>query len=200
MTTRAEQRAATRHAIVEATIACLTDEGYAALTTRRVAQRAGIAQSTLMHHFESRETLLVEAVTQIALRLTERAVARIDLTELRTPQGREAVLDEAWEEFSSPQALAAAQLWAAVWNEPQLAPTLRELEGRLASIIITASRTLMPELAQDPRLLALLDAGVALIRGLVLAVPVWGEEVVRARWQAIKPIFAEASSKVLDAA
>ena len=38
---RSQQRDATRLAIVDATIDCLVEDGYAALTTRRVAERAG---------------------------------------------------------------------------------------------------------------------------------------------------------------
>jgi AcrR family transcriptional regulator len=195
--TRAEQRAATRQSIIDATIECLVDDGYAALTTRRVAERAKIAQSTVMHHFETRETLLVDAVTQVALRLADQAVDRIDLAALRTPEHREAVLDEAWVEFSSPQALAAAQLWAAVWNEPELAPVLRELEERLTGIIVNTAAAMFPELADDRRLPALLDAAVSLIRGLVLAIPVWGHDTVTARWRAIKPLILEATAQIL---
>lgn len=198
--TRAQQRAATRNAIIEAAIACLVDEGYVALTTRRVAERAGIAQSTVMHHFETRESLLVEAVTDVALRLAEQALDRVDLAALRTPELREAVLDEAWNEFSSPQALAAAQLWAAVWIEPELAPTLRELEERIGAIIINTTHTLFPELADDPELPALLDAAVALIRGLVMGIPVWGLEHVTTRWEAMRPLFVDAANQILDAA
>jgi AcrR family transcriptional regulator len=173
------------------------EEGYATLTTRRVAERVGIAQSTVMHHFETREALLIEAVTQVALRLAEQALDRIDLAALRTPEHREAVLDEAWVEFTSPQALAAAQLWTAVWGEPELAPVLRELEERLTSIIVNTAATLFPELADDRRLPALLDAAVSLIRGLVLAIPVWGYDQVTRRWQAIKPIILDATAQIL---
>jgi AcrR family transcriptional regulator len=150
-----------------------------------------------MHHFETREALLIEAVTQVALRLAEQAMRRIDFAALRTPEHREAVFDEAWIEFSSPQALAAAQLWAAVWNEPELAPVLRELEERLSGIIVNTSAALFPELASDSRLPALLDAAVSLIRGLVLAIPVWGRDAVTARWHAIKPIMLEATAQIL---
>jgi AcrR family transcriptional regulator len=150
-----------------------------------------------MHHFETREALLVEAVTHAALGLAERALDRIDLAGLRTPKHREAVLDEAWVEFTSPQALAAAQLWAAVWNEPELAPVLRRLEERVTAIIVNTARTLFPALTDDPRLPALLDAAVSLIRGLVLAIPVWGHDAVTARWLAIKPIFLDAAAQVL---
>jgi AcrR family transcriptional regulator len=195
--TRAQQRATTRQAIIEATIACLVDDGYAELTTRRVAERVGIAQSTVMHHFDTREALLIDAVIQVAMRLADQALDRIDFAALRTPEHREAVLDEAWIEFTSPEALAAAQLWAAVWNEPELAPVLRELEERLTGIIVNTAATLFPELADDRRLPALLDASVSLIRGLVLAIPVWGHDAVTARWQAIKPVLLEATAHIL---
>lgn len=195
--TRAQQRVATRQAIIDATIECLVQDGYAALTTRRVAERVGIAQSTVMHHFETREALLVESVIHVALRLAEQALGRIDLAALRTPEHRAAVLDEAWIEFTSPQALAAAQLWAAVWNEPELAPVLRELEQRLTEIILNTAVALFPELADDPRLTALLDAAVSLIRGLVLAIPVWGQDAVTARWASIKPIMLDATARIL---
>jgi AcrR family transcriptional regulator len=195
--TRAEQRAATRQAIIDATIDCLVEEGYAALTTRRVAERVGIAQSTVMHHFETREALLVEAVIQVAIRLADQALNQIDFVALRTPEHREAVLDQAWSEFTSSEALAAAQLWAAVWSEPELAPVLRELEARLTGIIVSTSATLFPDLADDRRLPALIDAAVSLIRGLVLAIPVWGPDAVTARWEAIKPVMLDATAHIL---
>jgi AcrR family transcriptional regulator len=196
--TRAEQRAATRVAIVEATAGCLVEEGYAALTTRRVAERADVAQSTVMHHFETREALLVEAVTHLALRLADRALEAIDLAGLREPSHREAVLDEAWREFTSPQALAAAQLWIAAWTEPELAGTLRELEERIGAIIDTTAQALFPDLEANARLAALLDASVSLIRGLVMALPIWGRDAVDARWEAIKPILLDAAARLLD--
>lgn len=198
--TRAEQREATRIAIVEATAACLVEEGYAALTTRRVAERADIAQSTVMHHFPTREALIVEAVTHLALRLADRALESIDLAALGEPSHREAVLDEAWREFTSPQALAAAQLWMAAWNEPELAGTLRELEERIGAIIDTTAQALFPDLEAegDERLAALLDASVSIIRGLVMVFPVWGREAIDARWAAIKPILLDAIARLLD--
>ena len=197
-TRRAQQRAATRLAIIEATAAVLVEDGYPALTTRAVAERVGIAQSTVMHHFETREALLVDAVTHVAMQLADQALDRIDLAALRAPEQREAVLDEAWREFTSPQAMAAAQLWVAAWTEPELAPTLRELEQRIGDIMIGIATTLFPETAGDPRLPALLDASVALIRGLVMAIPIWGADAIDERWAAIKPILAQAAAQLLD--
>ena len=147
--TRAEQRAASRQAILDATTACLVEEGYAGLTTRAVAERAGVAQSTLMHYFPTRESLLIEAVTDLALSLADRAVSDLDLTALREPEHREAVLDEAWAQFTSPEALAAAQLWVAAWSEPELAKALRELEKRIEAILEATSAMILADQAES---------------------------------------------------
>lgn len=197
-TTRAQQRAATRGAVIEATAECLVEEGYAGLTTRRVAERAGVAQSTLMHHFETREALLIEAVGELALRLADEALDEIDFAALHRPEHREAVLDQAWREFTSPQALAAAQLWIVAFSEPELAATLRELEKRINSILTATAVTLFPDQADDPRFPALLGATVALIRGLVMAIPISGRKAVDARWESIKPILLESAAQLFE--
>lgn len=185
-------------AILDATAECLVEFGYSSLTTRQVADRAGVAQSTLMHHFETREALLVEAVTHLATRLADDALEEIDLQRLRSPAGREEVLDQAWREFTSPAALAAAQLWIAAWSEPELAATLRDLEQRLGAIIYATAGALFPDQAEDPLFPALIDTAVSLIRGLVLAIPISGREAVDARWRAIRPILIQAAGRLLD--
>lgn len=196
--TRAEQRQASRQAILEATTECLVQEGYAKLTTRGVAERAGVAQSTLMHHFPTRESLLTEAVTDIALRLAEESLDQIDLSALREPAHREAVLDAAWQQFTSPAALAAAQLWVAAWSEPELARALRDLERRIEEILAATSATLFPNQLDSPEYPVLLDASITLIRGLLLAIPISGREEVERRWAAIKPLLLEAADQFFE--
>lgn len=196
--TRAAQRERTREAIVAATAGVLVDDGYADLTTRRVAQRAGVAQSTVMHHFPTREELLVAAVELLALRLAAQAFERLDLTGLRTPALRSSVLDEVWREFTSPESLAVAQMWAAVWVEPELVPTLRELESRITGLLLQNAVVLFPEWRDDPRLPAAIDASIALVRGLTSAVPIWGADALAGRFEQIKPIMLQAAAAILD--
>ena len=45
------------------------------------------------------------------------------------------MLDQAWRESTSPQAVAGAQLWIAARSEPELASTLRDLERRIDTIL-----------------------------------------------------------------
>lgn len=196
--TRAAQRAATRAAILDATAACLIEDGYDGLTTRRVAERAGVAQSTFMHHFPTRDEYLTEAVTHLAVRLTDAALDAIALDDLRRPERRSAVLDQAWAQFTSPEALAALQLWIAAWTEPELALSLRGLEHRIGALLLATASTLFPEQADDPRFPALIDTAVSLIRGLVVGIPISGREATDARWEAMKPILLDAAADLLD--
>lgn len=53
---------ATRQAIVEATIALIGEVGWAGVTTRMVARRAGVTQGVIHYHFGSKEALLRAAV------------------------------------------------------------------------------------------------------------------------------------------
>ena len=196
--TRAQQRERTRQTILDATARSLVEHGYAGLTTRRIAERAGVAQSTVMHHFATREALLVEAVNRIAVGLAEEALDEIDLAALRRPEQREAVLDQAWQKFTSPAALAAGQLWIAAWSEPELASHLRELEERLGVLIGSTAALLFPDQARDPEFPVLLEVTVSLIRGLIVAIPVSGRDVVEQRWAAMKPVLLRAAADLLD--
>lgn len=151
-----------------------------------------------MHYFPTRDALLLEAVTHVAMTLADDALDEMDLAALRSPEHREAVIDQAWREFTSPPALAAAQLWVAAWSEPELATALRALEERINSILGATAGTLLPDHADDPRFPALLDAAISLIRGLIMAIPISGRADVDRRWQQIKPILLQAAAELLD--
>ena len=195
--TRAEQRVATRTAILDAAGRCLVEDGYAALTTRRIAERAKVAQSTLMHHFPTREALLVEAVSHLALQLADNALEEIDLSRVRSAKGPEIVLDHVWRVFTSPESLAAAQLWFAAWTEPELAAALHDLEERLTGVMLATASAVLPDLTDHPDFPALVETGTSLIRGLVMAIPVSGREAVEARWEAVRPVLSRTAGELL---
>lgn len=196
-TSREQQRQRTRAAILSATVDCLVEDGYGALTTRRVAERAGVAQSTLMHHFETRERLLVEAVAGLAEQLADRTLRELDATHREGAAHRAAVLDLAWATFTTPEALAAAQLWGAAWTEPEIAEALRELELRVAQLILVTAQTVFPQETLDPRFPIFIDGVYQMIRGLVMGIPTWGAEAIGERWAAIKPVLLDASLEVI---
>lgn len=77
--TQEERSATTRKRLLEATIDLLIERGYARLTTADIARRAGVSNGARVHHFPTKEELVVAANKQayadaIALG-TERAEA-----------------------------------------------------------------------------------------------------------------------------
>lgn len=55
----AERSAVTRQHILAATVQCLDTSGYGAVTNIRVADLAGVSRGAMMHHFPTRQALIV---------------------------------------------------------------------------------------------------------------------------------------------
>src|SRR6266853_1042961 len=73
--TQVERRSATRVALLDATITCLLDVGYGAVTVRRVADRAGVSQGALWHHYATKDELIADAVRHLLDRIAGEAIA-----------------------------------------------------------------------------------------------------------------------------
>jgi AcrR family transcriptional regulator len=58
----AERSAATRKQSLEATVQCLDASGYGAVTNIRVADLAGVSRGAMMHHFPTRQALIIATV------------------------------------------------------------------------------------------------------------------------------------------
>src|SRR5947209_11366464 len=98
---QAERSAATREALLDATIACLVEDGYANTTTSRVAERAGVSRGAHLHHLQTRGALVAAAME----RLAERRGAALESALERLPSGRERLiggLDLLWAGYASP--------------------------------------------------------------------------------------------------
>ncbi len=59
--TQEERSAETRRRLLEATIDLLIERGYARLTTADIARRAGVSNGARVHHFPTKEALVVAA-------------------------------------------------------------------------------------------------------------------------------------------
>lgn len=55
-----------KRAVVEAALLCFAEQGYAATSTRSIAQRAGVAEATIFRHFDSKADLLQRLVSPVA--------------------------------------------------------------------------------------------------------------------------------------
>ena len=164
---QAERSAATREALLDATIACLVEDGYEGTTTSRVAERAGVSRGAHLHHFQTRGALVAAAMERLAQRrgeALEEAVGRL-------PGGRErliAGLDLLWAGYASPLYQAALDLWTHARTDPDLRERLVPVERRLDRETLVLARSLFAELASDAEFDHRVEMAAATMRGLAL--------------------------------
>lgn len=63
--TQEEKSAETRRRLLDASIACLVERGYANTTTSEIAERAGLSRGAQLYHFPRKEELLASAVEHL---------------------------------------------------------------------------------------------------------------------------------------
>jgi AcrR family transcriptional regulator len=72
------ENAATRSVLMDATESVMREEGYAAVSSRRVAERAGVNQQTVYYYFQNMDDLLLAAFrrrTRVVLDKVEQAMS-----------------------------------------------------------------------------------------------------------------------------
>ncbi|WP_460868684.1 TetR/AcrR family transcriptional regulator [Rhodococcus aerolatus] len=162
--TQEERTAQTRHRLLEATLDCLVDDGYARTTTQAIAARAGLSRGAQLHHFPTKESLVVGAVEHLAQK--RHAEMQAALTGATSPAvGLELLADT----FSGPLFLAALELWVAARTEPALRAALEPLERRVADELVAVAPGLLG-LSTAPADAELVELTVELVRGLGMAV------------------------------
>ena len=164
---QAQRSAATRDALLDATIACLVDDGYANTTTSRVAERAGVSRGAHLHHFQTRQALVAAAMERLAARRSQELLAAAE----RLPGGREGLvqgLDLLWAGYASPLYQAALDLWSHARTDPELRERLVPVERELDRQTLQVTRRLFPDLAMRPDLDRLVEMAAATMRGLAL--------------------------------
>jgi AcrR family transcriptional regulator len=197
--TQAERREASRTALLEAAVDCLLEDGYANLTTRRVAERAGVSQGTQMHYFPTKTEFVAEAIRYVAQRLAAEAIEQLDPQTFTDPDRREALLDELWRLHKSPVVQATMELWVAARTDPQLKAGLRKLDRDIAELMSGAVAELLPDQAAEPGFFELINTGLAAIRGLAMLQPVVQPKVLEQRWEATKRLLLETFGSRLQA-
>lgn len=156
-----------RRRLLEATIECLVELGWAGTTTTVVSERAGVSRGAQLHHFPSKQDLVVAAVEHLSQRRRdEMTAAAADLPK----KGRtRAVLDVLAAQFVSPVFFAALELWVAARTDAELRAAVGPLERRIGRETHVYALELLgvDESRGDNR--ALVQATLDLLRGFGLA-------------------------------
>jgi AcrR family transcriptional regulator len=197
---QAERRAKTRAALLDATIGCLVEYGYANVTTARIAERAGVTRGAQTHHFSSKQELVTEALRHLTGKLVAEVVENVTTRSRNERRRLGLVLDRPWEVHTGPLFAAAMELWVAGRTDLELKTNLLALDREIRQTMSTVSLQLLPSLVSRPQSGRLLDSAMATIRGMAMLTFVADPAEVQRRWEFAKEEILEFASQMMEPA
>lgn len=178
--TQADRSRAMQARLLEATVELLVERGFAGTSTTLVSERAGVSRGAQLHHFPTKNDLVVAAVEH----LTERRGAELAEAVAQLPAGKRrtrAVVEMLGDHFASPVFAAALELWVAARTDEALLAAVGPLEQRVGR---EAHRMTVAALGADesqPGVRELVQATLDLVRGLGLATTISDDSARRRR-------------------
>ena len=166
--TQAERSAAMRTRLLDATIECLVSYGYSGTTTPRIAELAGVTRGAQIHHFRSKEDLVVAAVEHLAQQRTQAAIR--ELGQVRSiPDPVKTALDFLWEAHQGPMFIATVELWVAARTDRVLAQHIERVEGVVNGTLVAAIAQLMPGHPAQKEIRNVVYTAMDALRGILVS-------------------------------
>ncbi len=165
--TQAERRAETRLALLDATLACLSELGYARTTTTEVVRRAELSQGALFAHFPTKSALVAAAAEQLFGGLIEsyrHAFRRAPKSE----HPAKVALKRLWELFLDPKLRVVYLLYAEAPMDPELHAALRPVVENHTVNVLELATVLFPELATSEEKRVFFETAVFAMQGASL--------------------------------
>ena len=145
-------------ALFDAAERLLIEDGYAGLTTRRVAAEAGVNHGLVHYYFGSMEELLLQVLERFTDRLIERQTAMYEADAPFLDKWRTAMR---WLEEDVREGYPKVwwELQAMAWNQPEMRDRLVHVDGVWRALLRTYFASALDEYGIDFPL----DATVALV-------------------------------------
>ena len=178
--TGTERLAETRARLLDAVLVTLAERGYAGASTVEVARRSGLTRGAQLHHFGTKDLMMIAAVNHLAERTRE---VDVDAALAHVPSGPErvrAALAVMSHLFTGVLAEAYVELWVASRSIRELADALRETEVAARDAVRALFGAELLEHA-TPEFDVLLDVTLYAMRGMTIDVHLADEAERRAR-------------------
>jgi AcrR family transcriptional regulator len=164
--TQAQRREQTRTALLDATIDCLVELGYARTSMQEICSRAGVSKGAAQHHFTDKAELMAAAVEH----LTTKRMAALTESLGKLPRGVDAIpaaIDMLWAGYSGALATASTELWVAARTDPALRAAIRPVDRAMGRGALKSIQAMVEDLPAD-QVETLFWLTVNLTRGLAL--------------------------------
>jgi AcrR family transcriptional regulator len=129
----------TRTLILDAARTRLLADGYAGLSTRKVAEEAGVPVSQLHYHFGSKQGLILALLEEENQRRLERQT-RMYAEDLPLWQRYERACDFLEEDLDSGYVRVLQEMIAAGWSNTEIGTAVRELLGGWVALLAEVAR------------------------------------------------------------
>jgi AcrR family transcriptional regulator len=170
---QAEKSAMTRKSILDATIECFIELGYAKTTTAMIAEYAGVSRGAMMHHFPSRLAVLraaIEYLHEQRLREYHELMMNIDLpNEQLSREKIRLSVEGAWRYVNLPSFVAYHELLAASRTDPELNDIMQPLERDFEGLFLQTVKEEFPHWAELDILDLCNDLVQFMMRGMALS-------------------------------
>lgn len=130
--TNLERSADTRQQIMDAVISILNRRGFGALTNSMIISDTGISSGALMHHFSTRQLLLIATVEHAYAKIATYRAQQLSVLESGLPRFR-AMIDLAWQTSRMPEGLAVNEVRIGARSDSELASVFRPVFTRIAN-------------------------------------------------------------------
>lgn len=193
--TQAERSATTRARLLVATIDSLVELGWSATTTTEVVRRAGVSRGAQVHHFATKETLVLAAVEHLlGQRMVDFRRALAEAAPGRPSPG--VALEQLWTVCFGSTFEAWLELAVASRTDPALHQRFVDVEERFFDAAVVLFRELFPEIPDETFARNGLRMAFSLLDGLAVSRIVGADEahlveVRRAFADLIDPLFAD---------
>lgn len=170
---QAEKSALTRQSILEASVRCFVDHGYAKTTTAMIAEEANVSRGAMMHHFPSRSAVMNAVVGYLHVRrLNEYRDLMSDIDSPDQTMTRAAIrtsVEAAWKYVNLPSFVAYQELLGAARTDPALAEAVGEVERDFEREFLKTVRLVFPHWKQVKSLQAAHDLVQFVMQGMGVA-------------------------------
>ena len=170
-----------RARLLEATVDCLVERGFAGTSTTLVSERAGVSRGAQLHHFPTKNDLVVAAVEHLTEKRGHELAAAAARLPSDGPRRTRAVLEMLAGHFTGKVFSAALELWVAARTDAALLEAVAPLEQRIGRETHRLTVELLGLDESAPGNRELVQATLDLVRGLGLADTITDDARRRAR-------------------
>ncbi len=171
--------------MLDATIDCLVERGYANTSTRDIASRAGVTLGALQHHFSGKADLMAAAVRTLADGMADEFMTEAQSGGTSSERIAQ-LLDRVWAAHRGRLFTALLELWVAARTDAALRAAMNDVAASQSARIGEAIVGAFPDFAARPGFAEAVMIGLATLRGLAMSDAVGGLDP-DALWIIAKP-------------